>query len=141
LISLARTLSTSGTFSPTRKVGIGLALIDTVIYGRAPVHARAIITRLQTGDLATARAVGIPAGLFAGHHGPIDDFTRGLLEPMVQKLALVQAINDAWLMVAAVTCCALVILPLARARPTASRAIEGRCAAGPAVLAGPMLGS
>ncbi len=106
----------SGLFNLMRNLGgaIGLAAIDTVIYGRAPVHARAIIARLQSGDVATATAVGIPTDLFLGHHGPVDPATRTLLEPMVHTLALVRAINEAWLLAAAVTFVALIALPLAR---------------------------
>ena len=59
----------SGLFNLMRNLGgaIGLALIDTVIYGRAPHHAAAIIERLQAGDVETAKAVGIPLALFASH--------------------------------------------------------------------------
>ncbi len=112
----------SGLFNLMRNLGgaIGLALIDTVIYGRSPVHARAIIARLQSGDVVTAKAVGIPIDMFVQHTGPIDPFTRAALEPMVQKLALVHAINDAWWLVALLTFSALLILPFARVAPTAN---------------------
>jgi DHA2 family multidrug resistance protein len=40
---------------------------------------------------------------------------------MVQKLALVQAINDAWALVAILTLCALVTVPFARPRPLEAR--------------------
>ena len=106
----------SGLFNLTRNLGgaIGLALIDTVIYGRAPVHARAIEARLQAGDVATARAVGIPLDMFAGHTGPISPEIRDLLTPMVSKLALVQAINDAWAMIAIFIFAALLAAPWLR---------------------------
>jgi DHA2 family multidrug resistance protein len=109
----------SGLFNLMRNLGgaIGLALIDTVIYGRSPVHAKAITASLQNGDVATAKAVGIPIDLFLSHHGPIDDATRAALEPMVQSLALVRAINEAWALAAALTFCALIVLPLAK-RPS-----------------------
>jgi DHA2 family multidrug resistance protein len=106
----------SALFNLMRNLGgaIGLALIDTVIYGRSPVHAKAIIARLENGDLATAKAVGIPSDLFLSQHGPIDTATRALLEPMVQSLALVRAINEAWALSAAMTFCALIVLLFAR---------------------------
>ena len=111
----------SALFNLMRNLGgaIGLAMIDTVIYGRSPVHATAIIAKLRAGDLVTAKAVGIPTDLFLSQHGPIDAATRALLEPMVQSVALVRAINEAWALVAAVTFCALIVLALARrpARP------------------------
>ena len=46
----------SGLFNLMRNLGgaIGLALIDTVIYGRAPMLGRQIVARLQAGDIETA---------------------------------------------------------------------------------------
>ena len=123
-LPLDRVPDASGLFNLMRNLGgaIGLALIDTVIFSRSPVHGRAIIRRLEAGDLATAKAVGIPTDLFLGQHGPIDAGTRAFLEPMVQKLALVMAINDAWALVAILTFAALIILPFARpSRPNVPR--------------------
>ena len=116
----------SGLFNLMRNLGgaIGLALIDTVIYERAPHHAAAIIGRLKAGDLATAQAVGIPAAIFQAHDGsPLDPAAVALLAPMVQKLALVQAINEAWMLVALLTLAALLAVPFARPilPPTRSR--------------------
>jgi len=109
----------SGLFNLTRNLGgaIGLALIDTVIYGRAPVHARAIEARLQAGDAPTAKLVGIPLDMFAGHVGPISPEIREMLTPMVGRVALVQAINDAWALVAILTFAALLAAPWLRRPP------------------------
>jgi DHA2 family multidrug resistance protein len=104
----------SGLFNLMRNLGgaIGLALIDTVIFGRAPHHAAAIIASLQAGDAATAQAVGIPLELFRAHgSGPLDPGTARMLAPMVQKLALVRAINEAWTLIAALTLLAVFSLP------------------------------
>jgi len=101
----------SGLFNLMRNLGgaIGLALIDTVIYGRAPVLASAIAARLKAGDVATARAVGLPIDDFLAFHDlPLDADTRALIEPLVRKLALTDAINEAWLMIAIITLSALV---------------------------------
>jgi DHA2 family multidrug resistance protein len=108
----------SSLFNLMRNLGgaIGLALIDTVIYGRAPIHARQIIARLQAGDDATAQAVGIPLMLFhARPTGPVDADTGAILKPMIQRLATTQAINDAWAMIAIFTLAALLTVPFARA--------------------------
>jgi DHA2 family multidrug resistance protein len=114
-LPLAEVPDGSGLFNLMRNLGgaIGLALIDTVIYGRAPAHARDIIARLLSGDVATAHAVGIPTDLFLSQHGPVDPATRALLEPMIQTLALVRAINEAWLLAAVITLAALAALPFA----------------------------
>jgi len=62
----------SGLFNLMRNLGgaIGLALIDSVIYGRAPVHATAIIHRLMAGDVATAKFVGIRSDYSSTAGGP-----------------------------------------------------------------------
>jgi DHA2 family multidrug resistance protein len=110
----------SGLFNLMRNLGgaIGLALIDTVVYGRAPVHARAIAARLQAGDIPTARAVGIPLDLFAARaSGPISADMREMVTPMVERLALAQAINDAWALIAVLTLAALFAAPWLRRPP------------------------
>lgn len=107
----------SGLFNLMRNLGgaIGLALIDTVIYGRLPHHAEAIVARLQAGDRPTAQAVGIPMAMFdARAAGPIDPATTAILEPMVRKLALAYAINEAWALLAGFTLSALLIVAFAR---------------------------
>ncbi|WP_376866633.1 DHA2 family efflux MFS transporter permease subunit [Brevundimonas staleyi] len=118
----ARVADASGLFNLMRNLGgaIGLALIDTVIYGRSPVHGREIIARLQAGDVETAQALGIPALLFESRMGqPIDAGTTAVLAPMVEKLALAEAINEAWALIAILTLLALCIVPFAkRAAPS-----------------------
>ncbi|MFL5294867.1 MAG: DHA2 family efflux MFS transporter permease subunit [Phenylobacterium sp.] len=123
----AEVADASGLFNLMRNLGgaIGLALIDTVLYGRGPHHAQAIVARLQAGDTATARAVGIPLELFAMRgSGPIDPATRALLQPMIEKLAFVRAANEAWAMLAALTGLAVLTLLLAP-RPAADQTRVG----------------
>jgi DHA2 family multidrug resistance protein len=106
----------SGLFNLMRNLGgaIGLALIDTVLYGRGPHHARAIAAALQAGDTATARAVGIPLDLFALQGaGPLDPGTRAMLQPMIERVAFARAANEAWVMLAALTAAALAAVALA----------------------------
>ncbi|MBI1203621.1 MAG: DHA2 family efflux MFS transporter permease subunit [Rhodopseudomonas sp.] len=110
----------SGLFNLMRNLGgaIGLALIDTTIFGRAPVHATAIMDRLKAGDVATATSLDIPKEMFLAQVGqPLDPGMAAMLKPMVEKLALVDAINDAWLLVAIITAVALLLLPLVRRLP------------------------
>ncbi len=106
----------SGLFNLMRNLGgaIGIALIDTVIYGRGPVLGRVIEGRLRAGDVATAKAVGIPLDMFqAQGRGPVDADTAAILKPMIEHLALVRAINEAWLLMAILTGLALLCLPFA----------------------------
>jgi DHA2 family multidrug resistance protein len=109
----------SGLFNLMRNLGgaIGLALIDSIIYGRAPHHADAIVARLMAGDTATAKFVGIPLALFVDRPpGPLDSFTKAILKPMVERAAYTQAVNDAWAVVAILTLAALISVPFARPR-------------------------
>ena len=96
----------SGLFNVTRNLGgaIGLALIDTVIFGRAPAWGEHVVQRLTAGDVAMAREVGIPIEDFLAARGqPIDADTRELLRPMVEKVALAHAMDDAWRVLAVIT--------------------------------------
>lgn len=113
----ARVPDASGLFNLMRNLGgaIGLALIDTVIYGRAPAIGEDLRQRLQAGDFDAARFVGIPRPLFemqlGAEHTPR---SISMMRPMVEKAALAQAINEAWAMIAAITALALVFLVFAR---------------------------
>src|SRR5665213_2880508 len=117
----------SGLFNLMRNLGgaIGIALIDTVVYGRAPVLGRAIATRLQEGDVETAKAVGIPLSAFVSPTSmpTADEMTS--VARMVHRLALVEAINEAWLMMAVLTVVALLCLPFVRGRSVSEPMLAG----------------
>ena len=104
----------SGLFNLMRNLGgaIGLALIDTVLYGRAPVLGAAIITRLQAGDAQTLHDLGLPAGVQVP--ATMDVATQALLAPMIGKLAFVQAMNEAWALVGLITVVAVITLLVRR---------------------------
>lgn len=107
----------SGLFNLMRNLGgaIGIALIDSVIYGRAPVHAQTMIDLLKRGDIDTAKLVGIPLAMFVNRpKGPLDPDTQAILDSMVKHASFVQAMNDAWLLVAVLTCAAIFCVPFAR---------------------------
>jgi DHA2 family multidrug resistance protein len=116
-LSLERVPDASGLFNLMRNLGgaIGLALIDTVIYSRTANHASEMTQKLTAGDVPTARFVGIPLDMFAAQKaGPLDALSQSMLAPMLEKAALTLAINEAWLMLAAVTAAVVVFLPLCR---------------------------
>jgi DHA2 family multidrug resistance protein len=118
-LSPDRVPDASGLFNLMRNLGgaIGLALIDTVIYGRAAGHAERLVARLAAGDLDTARLIGLPAELLAARPpGPIDAATAALIRPLVERAGFVSAVNEAWAMLAIVTILALVVLPFASRR-------------------------
>jgi MFS transporter, DHA2 family, multidrug resistance protein len=107
----------SGLFNLMRNLGgtIGLAVIDTVLLRRTPVHIAAIVERLQAGDAATARLVGLPTARFTGVPiSPVDRATRELVAPLVERAGLVAAFNDAWLLMGGLAALSLVALALLR---------------------------
>lgn len=111
----------SGLFNLMRNLGgaVGLALIDTTIFSRAATHGARIAASLRAGDVATAVRIGIPRDAFVEQLGaPPDAFTTEMVRPLVEKAALVQAINDAWLLIGALTAASLICVLFAR-RPTA----------------------
>ena len=116
-LNLERIPDASGLFNLMRNLGgaIGLALIDTVIYSRSSLHVGEITKNLMAHDVSTARFVGIPLDLFAAHQsGPLDAMSQTLLNLLVEKAALTLAINDAWMMIAALTAMVLICIPFSR---------------------------
>ena len=116
-LELKRVPDASGMFNLMRNLGgaIGLALIDTVIYSRSTLHGNDIVRKLMAGDVPTARFVGIPLDRFVAEGpGPIDVVRQALLQPLVEKAGLTLAINDAWMMIAALTMTVLFLIPFAR---------------------------
>jgi DHA2 family multidrug resistance protein len=99
-----RVADASGLFNLMRNLGgaIGLALIDTVIYGRGPVHAAYLSEKLKAGDITTGRLVGLPEGSLTGvAPQDVDPDAISLVQALVEKAALVISVNEAWAMLAA----------------------------------------
>jgi DHA2 family multidrug resistance protein len=112
-----RVADASGLFNLMRNLGgaIGIALIDSVIYGRSSALGQEIVDRLQAGDVDTAKFIGLSAEAFAARPvGPPTAAVQEMLRPMVERAALTQAINEAWAMVAVLTVAALICVPFAR---------------------------
>ncbi len=96
----------SGLFNMMRNLGgaVGIALIDTVLYGRTSGHVEAIRQRLIAGDITAAQAIGldrIPTDLSAA-------------ASMIEQAAFATSVNEAWALLAAVAVLGLLIIPLAR---------------------------
>jgi DHA2 family multidrug resistance protein len=113
----SRVPDASGLFNLMRNLGgaIGLALIDTVIYSRSALHGGEITERLRSGDMATAKFVGLPLQYFAAHWAePLDVDTQDIVRVLIEKASLTQAINDAWAMIAILTVAVLICVPFAK---------------------------
>src|SRR5260370_40989197 len=94
---------------------IGLAMIDTVIYTRSPALGTAFTKKLEAGDLDPAKLVGIPLDMFMNRPtGPLEGSALAMVQSLVEKPALVQAINEAWLMLAVLTVGALFCVPISK---------------------------
>lgn len=107
----------SALFNLMRNLGgaIGIALIDTILEQRTPVHASRLAAQLQAGDANTARFVGLPVEYFHGQQmGAVDPTLRAFVEPFVRKGALAQSFNEAWLAVGALFALSLLVLPWMR---------------------------
>jgi len=115
-----RVADASGLFNLMRNLGgaIGLALIDTVVYGRSPLHAERMIADLKMGDIVTGRQVGLPEGSLTGA-APlnVDAETIAIVRALVEKAALVTSINEAWAMLAAFSALATLCVVFLRPAP------------------------
>jgi MFS transporter, DHA2 family, multidrug resistance protein len=119
----ARVPNASGVFNLMRNLGgaIGLALIDTIIERRTPEHVRALVARLQAGDPAAARFVGLPTERFTGvPFAHIDKATQELVAPLVRRAAFAASIDDAWIFIGGLVLLSLLLLPLMRRTPPRS---------------------
>jgi DHA2 family multidrug resistance protein len=113
----SRVPDASGLFNLMRNLGgaIGLAMIDTVIYTRSPALGKVFTDKLEAGDVDTAKFVGIPLDMFLSRPaGPLEGPALTMVQSLVEKAALVQAINEAWIMIAVLTIGALLCVPFAK---------------------------
>jgi DHA2 family multidrug resistance protein len=103
----------SGLFNLMRNLGgaIGIAVIDTILYGRTVGHGEALRDRLLAGDVSAAKTIGLDVQLFL--HPPAD-VTQAAIEayvrPMVERAAFAISVNEAWALLAAVAAFALALV-------------------------------
>jgi MFS transporter, DHA2 family, multidrug resistance protein len=100
----------SSLFNLMRNLGgaIGIALIDTVIFTRAPDYADSLLDRLKAGDQTAAQITGLS----------IED--NNFEDPMalmtimgdIEVASLTLAVNDAWMMLSVISVVALLALLL-----------------------------
>ena len=110
----------SGLFNLMRNLGgaIGIALIDTILYGRSGMYAEDFRVRLLAGDASAAKAIGLDPALLANRPpGPPDEAAVAFVRPMVEKASLALCINEAWAMLACVAIAGVLLVPFARDRP------------------------
>jgi MFS transporter, DHA2 family, multidrug resistance protein len=90
---------------------IGIAVIDTILYGRTMGHGEALRDRLIAGDVTAARAIGLDVKLFL--HPP-GDATPAAIEayvrPMVERTAFAMSVNEAWALLSVVALIGLLLV-------------------------------
>jgi DHA2 family multidrug resistance protein len=108
----------SSLFNLMRNLGgaIGIALIDTVIWSRAPLHADHLLTRLRAGDLDVARSIGIPEVYLSGPPPGADPIVQAFVQPLLERAGLVAAIDEAWAMIAALALVGVLLMILSGLR-------------------------
>jgi DHA2 family multidrug resistance protein len=112
----------SGLFNLMRNLGgaIGIALIDTILYGRTGGHAEALRDRLIAGDITAAQAIGLDLKLFLHRPPDVSDASvEAYLRPMVEKAAFALSTNEAWALLACAALIGLLLVPFAG--PSAQR--------------------
>ena len=112
----ARIPDASGLFNLMRNLGgaISIALIDTILFGRASTHAQALQARLIAGDTTAAEAIGLDAALLANQpSGPLDASTEAMLHSMIEQTAFVWSANEAWAFLATTVIAGLLLVPFA----------------------------
>jgi MFS transporter, DHA2 family, multidrug resistance protein len=125
-LAAARVPDASGLFNLMRNLGgaIGIALIDTILYGRTGGHAAVLRDRLIAGDVTAARAIGLDVQLFTHRPPGVSDATvEAYLRPMVEKAAFALSTNEAWALLAGVALLGLLLVPFAGSPPPGSGAI------------------
>jgi DHA2 family multidrug resistance protein len=78
----------SGLFNLMRNLGgaIGIALIDTILYGRSAIYAEDFRVRLLAGDVSAAKAIGLDPALLANRPpGPPDEVAVAFVRPMSKR--------------------------------------------------------
>jgi MFS transporter, DHA2 family, multidrug resistance protein len=106
----------SSLFNLLRNIGgaIGIALVDTMIFSRAPTHAEAILEKLKANDPEATAAFGVsPADLEEG----TDPMALMGVMSDIQEASLVLAANEAWTLLAVIAVAGLAALPFVRSRP------------------------
>ncbi len=116
LLSELKVPDGSALFNLMRNLGgaIGIALIDTIIWKRAPVHAEDIGIKLLEQDPEAAAFAGIPVSDIPPAGFVPAETMLEVIRPTVENAGLTMAINEAWAMVAALTACGLLLIPFVR---------------------------
>jgi MFS transporter, DHA2 family, multidrug resistance protein len=107
----------SGLFNLMRNLGgaIGIALIDTFIYGNGPVIADQLKVNIIGGDIDAASAIGATEELLM--QALTDERAQAAVRALIERQSIVETTNDGWMMLAIITAAAIFVVPFAKAHP------------------------
>ena len=109
LIPLDKVSDASGLFNLSRNIGgvIGIALMDTVMFSRAPDHAETLMELARADPAKAAPLLGVGVDEL-----PAPDDAMGVfaLSDLAQNAGLTQAINECWWLLAVLAILALPLL-------------------------------
>ncbi len=119
----ARIPDASGLFNLMRNLGgaVGIGIIDSIIFGRAPKYARALYDGLVAGNKHTFAVLGVTPDAVVG--AAMDPGKRAAMASLLNKVAFAEAINDAWLALSVMTIAILIVLLFAKATPPSGQAL------------------
>jgi MFS transporter, DHA2 family, multidrug resistance protein len=105
----------SALFNLMRNLGgaVGIAIIDTVMFGRAPVHGNALAQKLLARDFTAFKFVGLSR---PPRTMPTTPDMQELARPAVERAALTIAVTEAWLLIAALTAVGVLVALAVRTR-------------------------
>jgi DHA2 family multidrug resistance protein len=115
-LTAAQVPDASGLFNLMRNLGgaIGIALVDTILYGRTIGHGLALRDRLIAGDVTAAQAIGLDVELFLHRPANVSDATaEAFVRPMVERAAFAFSVNEAWALLAVVALIGMLLVPFA----------------------------
>jgi MFS transporter, DHA2 family, multidrug resistance protein len=101
-LPLERVSDASGLYNLSRNLGgaIGIALIDTVVFSRSAEHADRLTDLMKSDSAAAAVLLGLSPDEMPDPSDPMG--VLGVMDA-IQEASLTFAVNEAWLMLAAVT--------------------------------------
>ena len=109
LMPLDKVSDASGLFNLVRNIGgvIGIAVMDTVMFSRAPDHAERLIELARSNPTEAAIAMGVTVDEL-----PAADDAMGIfgLTDFAQSAGLTQAINEGWWLLAGLSLLAFPLL-------------------------------
>jgi DHA2 family multidrug resistance protein len=105
----------SALFNLMRNLGgaIGIALIDTIVFGRSEQHGAAIYAGLEARDRAMFEFTGLP---FISADKEVSPAMIAFAKPAIERAALTMSITEAWILLAAITAIGVLIALAVRKR-------------------------